>query len=331
MGTAIPQDRFSRVMASQSASRTPVYAALAGNLLIAVTKFAAAAFTGSSAMLSEGVHSVVDTGNELLLLYGMRRARQPADLERPLGYGRELYFWSFIVALLIFAVGAGVSIYEGITHILAPEPIRDFTVSYIVLGLSAVFEGASWLVALREFRPHIGSRGLLAAVRTSKDPTTFTVLFEDSAALIGLAIAFVGILTSQIYGMPELDGAGSIGIGLVLGATAVFLARETKGLLIGEQASARLEQSILAIAAQDPAVQRANGVITTHMAPDQIVVALSLEFKDEMTTPQIEACVERLEERLKQAFAQITTVFVKPQTAHTWRGRHAELRAAAEE
>lgn len=318
-------------MTSHSASRTPVYAALAGNLLIAITKFGAAYFTGSSAMLSEGVHSVVDTGNELLLLYGMRQARRPADLERPLGYGRELYFWSFIVAVLIFALGAGVSIYEGVTHILAPEPVRDFTVSYVVLGLSALFEGASWLVALREFRPHIGSRGLLAAVRTSKDPTTFTVLFEDSAALVGLTIAFIGILTSQIYHMPELDGAGSIGIGLVLGITAVFLARETKGLLIGEQASALLEKSILEIAAQDPAVQRANGVITTHMAPDQIVVALSLEFKDEMTTPQIEACVERLETRLKKEHSQIMTVFIKPQTQHAWRGRHDMLRMAGEE
>ncbi|MEO8559024.1 MAG: cation diffusion facilitator family transporter [Rhodospirillales bacterium] len=309
-------------------SRTPIYAALIGNLLIAVTKFIAATLTGSSAMLSEGVHSLVDTGNELLLLYGLRRAAQPADLERPLGYGRELYFWSFIVALLIFALGAGVSFYEGITHIFDPAPVRDATVSYVVLGLSAVFEGATWLVALREFRPHIGSRGLFAAVRQSKDPTTFTVLFEDSAALLGLAIAFFGILASQIFALPELDGAASIGIGLVLAITAVFLARETKGLLMGEPASVPLERSIVEIASADPAVQRANGVLTVHMAPDQIVVALSLEFKDEMTTPEIERCVERLERQLKEEHAHITVLFIKPQTHHTWRGQQDSLQGS---
>ncbi|WP_363281172.1 cation diffusion facilitator family transporter [Devosia sp.] len=172
-------------MAAQSGSRIVVYAALAGNFLIAVTKFIAAAFTGSSAMLSEGVHSLVDTGNELLLLYGLHRAAKPPDREHPFGHGRELYFWSFVVAVLIFALGAGVSIYEGVRHVMQPEPMENATVNYIVLGLSIVFETASWLVALREFRREKGELGYLAAIRESKDPTTFTVLVEDSVAFSG--------------------------------------------------------------------------------------------------------------------------------------------------
>src|SRR5690606_8081474 len=163
------------------------------------------------------------------------------------GYGRELYFWSFIVALLVFAVGAGVSFYEGVAHILEPAPVRNVAWTYAVLGLSMLFEGASWFVALREFRRQKGPHGYLAAVRRSKDPTTFTVLFEDSAALLGLAIAFAGIFAAQQLEVPELDGVASIGIGLVLAATAAFLARETKALLIGERASSRLERGILAL------------------------------------------------------------------------------------
>jgi cation diffusion facilitator family transporter len=314
-----------------SGSKKAVYAALAGNFLIAVTKFVAAAFTGSSAMMSEGVHSMVDTFNEVLLLYGMRRAARPPDLTQPLGYGRELYFWNFIVALLIFSVGAGISIYEGIVHILSPEAIESFNLTYIVLGLSAVFEGISWGVALREFWRIKGRKPLLEAVRESKDPTTFTVLFEDSAALLGLAIAFAGILTAQLTGIPEFDGVASIGIGLVLGITAVFLARETKSLLIGESASAMLETAILEIAGRHPAVHRANGVLTVHLGPMQVVAALSLEFRDELTAPEIEACVADLERSIRQEHAQVTTLFVKPQTSHQWRERRDRLEAVSKD
>ena len=316
-------------MAAHCTSKKAIYAALAGNLLIALTKFVAAAVTGSSAMLSEGVHSLVDTGNELLLLYGLHRSTRPPDREHPLGHGRELYFWSFIVALLVFALGAGVSFYEGVSHILRPEPISRVLVSYIVLGLSLLFEGSSWLVAFREFSRRKGRLGYIDAVRQSKDPTIFTVLFEDSAALLGLLIAFIGILAADRTGIPELDGVASIGIGLILAITAGFLARETKGLLIGEQASPKLEAAILTIAAADPAVQRANGVITVHLGPDQVVAALSAEFEDGMTAPQIEACVERIEARIKSEHSEITTLFVKPQTAQTWRGRQRRLEAAA--
>jgi cation diffusion facilitator family transporter len=316
-------------MAGHGGSKTVIYAALAGNLAIALTKFAAAFFTGSSAMLSEGVHSLVDTGNGGLLLYGMHRAARPADRTHPLGHGRELYFWSFIVALLVFALGAGVSLYEGIVHIMAPEPVANVKVNYVVLGLSFLFEGSSWLVALKEFRQQKGKQGWLQAVQSSKDPSVYTVLFEDSAALLGLIVAFAGILAAERLEMPELDGAASIGIGLILGATAIFLARESKGLLIGEPASPDVQKKVLAIAQQDPAVQRANGVLTVHMGPQEIVAGLSIEFEDHLTAPEIEACVERIEALLKKEMPEITRLFVKPQTTGTWEQRRKLIEAAS--
>jgi len=316
-------------MAGHGGSKMVIYAALAGNLAIALTKFAAAFFTGRSALLSDGVHSLVDTGNGGLLLYGMHRAARPADSTHPLGYARELYFWSFIVALLVFALGAGVSFYEGIVHIMAPEPVANVKVNYVVLGLSFLFEGSSWLVALKEFRREKGKQGWLQAVQSSKDPSVYTVLFEDSAALLGLIVAFAGILAAEQLEMPELDGAASIGIALILGATAIFLARESKGLLIGEPASPEVQKKVLAIAQQDPAVQRANGVLTVHMGPQEIVAGLSIEFEDHLTAPEIEACVERIEARLKKEMPEITRLFVKPQTTGTWEQRRKLIEAAS--
>lgn len=318
-------------MARHAGSKRVIYAALAGNLAIALTKFAAAFFTGSSAMLSEGVHSLVDTGNGGLLLHGMRRAARPADRAHPLGHGRELYFWSFIVALLVFALGAGVSFYEGVVHIMAPEPIVNARVNYIVLGLSFLFEGSSWLVALKEFRREKGSQGWFQAVRRSKDPSVYTVLFEDSAALLGLIVAFAGILASGLLEIPELDGVGSIGIAIILGATAAFLARESKGLLMGEPASPEVQRKVLAIAEDDPAVQRANGILSVHIGPEEIVAGLSIEFEDHLTAPEIEACVERLEARLKTDMPEITRLFVKPQATGTWERRRKAIAEAPEE
>jgi cation diffusion facilitator family transporter len=301
-------------MSGQSSSSKVVYAALFGNLAIAVTKLAAALYTGSSAMLSEAGHSFVDTGNEVLLLYGMRRASRLPDEAHPLGFGRELYFWSFIVAVLIFALGAGVSLYQGIAHLRHPAPIESPAVNYVVLGLSAVFEGASWRVALREFRTAKGELGYFQAVRQSKDPTTFMVLFEDSAALVGLAIAAAGTACSVAFDMPALDGAASIGIGLVLAVTASFLARESKGLLLGEGARPEVVRSIRRIAGEEPGVERVNGLLTVHMAPNQIVAALSVEFADQLTAGEIETAVANIERRLREAHPQVMTVFVKPQT-----------------
>lgn len=314
-------------MASHSGSKIVIYAALAGNIMIAVTKFIAAGFTGSSAMMSEGVHSLVDTGNELLLLYGLKRAARPPDPGHPFGYGRELYFWSFIVALLVFALGAGVSFYEGIIHVLYPEKMHDAFINYVVLGLSIVFEGTSWFVALKAFRKTKGKLGYIAAVRRSKDPTVFSILFEDSAALLGLLIALIGITVSLITGNPIFDGLASIGIAVILTMTAIFLARECKGLLLGEAALPEVQKIILEIVAADPDVQKVNGIITSQLGPDQIVANLSLEFEDHLTAPQIEDCVIRIEQHLAIVKPEVVGFFVKPQTARIWAKQREEMEA----
>jgi cation diffusion facilitator family transporter len=300
-------------MAANSSSKTVIYAALAGNLLVAVTKFIAAVFTGSSSMMSEGIHSLVDTANEGLLLYGYRRSNRRPDRHHPLGYGRELYFWSFIVALLLFALGAGVSIFEGVLHIAAPVPIMNVEVNYIVLVLSFVFEGSTWYVALRAFRKGKGHLGYLEAIRRSKDPPSFMILLEDTAALIGIGIAAGGIFAADRFKAPVVDGVASILIGIVLAITASLIARESKGLLIGERAGEEFNASIIALAQGEAGVVGANGVVTVHLAPDQIVVALSLEFSDDLRTPEIETSVVSLEARIREKHPEVVALFVKPQ------------------
>lgn len=310
-------------MASQS--KKVIYAALAGNLGIAIAKFTAAAWTGSSAMLSEGVHSLIDTGNQGLLLYGLKRSQHPPDQTHPLGYGRELYFWAFIVALLIFSLGAGVSVYEGITHILSPQKIENPNISYLVLAISFLFEGTSCFIALTEFRKEKRPGNYVNAVLESKDPTTFTVLFEDCAALIGLVIAFAGIWCAQRFDAPRLDGVASIGIGLILAFVAAVLARESKGLLIGEAAAPELQHSILAAADGDVAVDRANGVLTVHLSPRQVVANLSVEFMDALRASEIEIAVERIEAEIKRRHPEITSLFVKPQRRGAYRMAASKL------
>lgn len=306
-------------MTERASAKTAVHAALAGNVLVAATKLFAATLTGSSAMLSEAVHSFVDTGNEILLLYGMRRAALPPDAQHPFGYGRELYFWSFIVALLVFALGAGVSVYEGIGHILHPEPISDPLVSYVVLGLAGVFETGSWLVSLRQFRAAKGELGYYEAFRRSKDPPSFMVLFEDSAAIAGILIAVLGTLAAVQLHEPRFDGLASILIGVVLAVTALLLARESKSLLIGERADARLGDSILRIAAGERSVTRANGVLTMQLAPDQIIAALSIDFEDHLSAGEIEDAVSEIERLVRAAHPQVVALFVKPQTDKSYR------------
>ena len=291
-----------------------MYAALAGNLLVASTKVIAAIWTGSAAMQSEAIHSFVDSGNELLLLYGMRASMQRADPSHPLGYGRELYFWSFIVALLVFAVGAGVSIYQGVVHMRHPEPIENPMVSYVVLALAFVFEGGSWLVSLRQFASTKGDLSYYQAFRRSKDPPSFMVLFEDSAALVGIVIAAIGTFVATHGKFPMADGIASTLIGLVLAAVAILLARESKSLLIGEPANRGLREAILRIASEGDFV-KANGVITVQLAPDQILAALSLEFADSLCTPQIEEKVIDIERRINAAHPEVVSLFIKPQTA----------------
>ncbi len=246
-----------------------IFAALAGNGLIAVTKFIAFGLTGSSAMLSEGVHSVVDTGNQVLLLYGLRRAGMPPDDQFPFGHGKEVYFWSFIVAILIFAVGAGVSIYKGVHHLQHPVAIESPYINYIVLGLAMLFEGAAWYFALTEFTKAKGKWGYLKAVQRGKDPSMFVVLFEDSAAMLGLIVAAAGIFLSQITANPIYDGIASIIIGLILAATAAWLAYETKSLLIGESANKEVIQGVRKIAESHHHIQHVNEVLTLHIGTQQ--------------------------------------------------------------
>jgi cation diffusion facilitator family transporter len=305
-------------MAKETGTRSAVYAALAGNLLVGLTKIVAAMWTGSASMQSEAVHSFVDTGNELLLLYGMHRSAQRPDPSHPLGYGRELYFWSFIVALLVFALGAGVSVYQGVMHMLHPEPITDPLVNYIVLALAFVFEGGSWLISLRQFRSTQGSLGFYAAFRRSKDPPSFMVLFEDSAALVGIVIAALGTFVSTHWNVPEFDGVASVLIGLVLATIATLLARESKSLLIGEAANAGLRDSIVRVASSDGCTVKANGVLTVQLAPDQILAALSVEFADELRAPQIEELVVDIERRVQAMHPEVVSLFVKPQTNRTF-------------
>ncbi len=296
-------------------SKKVIYAALAGNTLISITKFAAAFYTGSSAMLSEGIHSLVDTGNQGLLLHGMKKAAKPADERHPFGYGVELYFWAFVVAILIFAVGSGVSIYEGIQKLLHPHPVSNPIVNFIVLGLAFVFEAGAWFVALREFNNTRGARSYLLAVRQSKDPTVFTVLFEDSAAMLGLIVAFAGLVAAEMTGIEWFDGAASVAIGIVLAGTAVLLAYETKGLLIGEAAAPELIATVETLITQEHAVVGLNELRTMHLGPHDVLVAISLDFRDTLSAADVEETTSRLEEMIKTRYADVRRVFIEAQSS----------------
>lgn len=298
---------------SHSGSRKVIFAALAGNALIAATKLSAAAVTGSSAMVSEGIHSLVDTGNQALLLVGLRRAARAADAEHPFGYGKEIYFWSFVVAIMIFAVGAGVSIYEGIHHIRHPQPIESVGLNYLVLAAAFVFEGAAWVMALREFRLTKGALGYFQAVHRSKDPTTFVVLFEDTAALVGIIVAFAGIWIGQLTGLTWLDGTASVIIGLILATAAWVLAVETKDLLIGEAAAPALQQGIRDLCVSLGDVVGVNEVLTLHMGPQSVLVNISLDFRDGATAERVETAMNELELAIKAEWPEVKQVFAKAQ------------------
>ena len=294
-----------------SGAKKSVYAALVGNLLIAITKFVAAFFTGSSAMLSEAVHSMVDTGNEVLLLYGMRQARQPADERFPFGHGKEIYFWSFVVAVLVFAMGAGVSLYEGIVHIRHPSALANPLVNYIVLGLALVFESFSWLVAYKQFREEKGEMTLLQAIHRGKDPIVFTVLLEDSAALLGLLVALAGISLGQWTGNPVYDGAASIVIGVILAAVAFWLAYESKGLLIGESAGREVVAGIRAVIRNNPSVDKVNEILSMHMGPDFILVNISLNVSTEADRAQVHFLFDTIDDDIKRQFPKVQRVFIE--------------------
>lgn len=294
-----------------SESRTAIFAAIAGNLAIAVTKFVAAGFTGSSAMLSEGIHSLVDTGNGALLLLGVRKSQKPPDAAHPFGHGKELYFWSLIVAILIFALGGGMSVYEGVIHVAHPYQIKDPTWNYVVLGFAIIFESISFYFALKAFRKEMGNQGIWRTVHTSKDPTTFTILFEDTAALLGLLVAFVGIFLGHHLNNPYLDGVASITIGVILGVVAGFLAYESKGLLIGEGVDPQTLASIRAIAGAEPAVIEVRKALTMHFGPQEVLLTLDIRFQKELTTSEIAAAIDELEEKIRDRHQEVKYIFIE--------------------
>jgi cation diffusion facilitator family transporter len=286
--------------------------AFGANLGIAVSKFAAAAVTGSSAMLTEGVHSVVDSFNQLLLIWGRRQARKPADEVHPFGYGRELYFWSFVVAVLVFALGAGVSVYEGVIHILHPEAAVSPLIAYGVLLVALLLEGWSTLAAFREFRAAKGPLGWWEAVRRSKDPPAFIVLLENGAAMAGLVAAALGLFLAQLTGDPWYDGAASIVIGIILGLTAALLAVESKALLIGEAAEPELVEGLRAIAAGRPGVAGIGQILTIHSAPDQITALMSVDFDDSIVAREVERIVCTVEEEVARLWPQVKRLYIRP-------------------
>ncbi len=298
-------------MAGHGGNRV-ILTALAANVGIAIAKFVAAAITGSSAMVTEGVHSLVDSTNHVLLLYGSKRSRKPADAMHPLGYGRELYFWSFVVAILVFSLGAGISLYEGILHIIDPEPTSDVTVAFVVLGVAAALESWSTWEAMREFNLARGSKNIFAAVRDTKDAPTLIVLLENAGALIGLAAAAAGIALAHWTGNPVWDGAASVVIGLVLGAIAMLLLFEAKGLLIGESADPELVAAIRACAEGHASVCAVHEVITVHHAPNMVVTVISADFDDSILAREVEQAARDIESAVSGKFPIVARVYVRP-------------------
>jgi len=296
-----------------ASSKNSIYSALAANLLIAVTKFAAGLFSNSAAMISEGIHSLVDTINQVLLLFGLKRSKKPADASRPFGYGRELYFYSFIVSILIFGLGGGISIYQGIIHIIEPENLGDPTWNYVVLALSVVFEGTSLVIATKEFNKVRGTDSWWTAIVKSKDPSNFLVLFEDGAAVIGLFIVMICMFFSHRYHMPQLDGLASLLVGCLLVGVSLILARESRSLLLGEGISDDSRQKITVITEKDPAVSKVLRMISSYQAPEDVVLMLIVAFKENLDTHDINEAIERIRLAIKKEFSLVNFVIIQPE------------------
>jgi cation diffusion facilitator family transporter len=292
-----------------SESKVAIIAAILGNVAIAITKFVAAAFTGSSAMLSEGIHSLVDTGNGGLMLLGIHKSQKAPDVEHPFGHGKELYFWSLIVSIAVFALGCGMSIYEGITHLREPGRMANESWNYAVLGVAVVFESITWLFGWKAFRSVQGRRGIIEAIHQSKDPSSFLVFFEDSAALLGLGIAFAGIFLGQQLNNPYTDGIASILIGLVLGLVSFFLAFESKGLLIGEGVDRATLNELRALIKADPGVAHLGSLLTMHFGPHEVLLTIELKFRDNLSAVGVREAVRRLQKQIRQEHPDITRIF----------------------
>ncbi|PJJ53069.1 cation diffusion facilitator family transporter [Hymenobacter chitinivorans] len=295
-----------------SSSKLVVYGAIGANVAIAISKFVAAYFTGSSAMLSEGIHSLVDSGNGLLILWGLHRSEQPADEQHPFGHSKELYFWTVIVAVLVFSVGGGLSLYKGWEHIQQPAPLSDPTWNYWVLGLAMLFEGIACLLAFREFQKTRGNVGFWQALRASKDPAVFAILLEDLAALVGLVIALAGVFFGHLLQNLYLDGAASMTIGLLLICMAVFMLREAKGLLVGEGVDAPTLARLSALAAADPAVAQVRNPLSMYLGPTDAFLALDVEFRRELSVVEVEQAVDRLQDAVRATHPEFRRIFIEP-------------------
>lgn len=292
-------------------SKIAIYAALSANIGIAAIKFIAAAFTGSSSMLSEGIHSTVDSTNQLLLLLGINKSKKPADDTHPFGYGQELYFWTLIVSVLIFGIGGGMSVYEGIVHINHPEAMSNSTWNYIVFGFSALFEGTSFIISIRKFIKQRGADNFWKKLRSSKDPSLFVIIYEDGAALAGLFIAFCGVFLTSYFQRPEIDGIASILIGLLLAIVAVILISESRHLLIGESAHKEKVQDIYEIVNSDDDVYKLYKPFTMQMGPGEVLLALDVNFNPALSNEQIMEAVQRLEKKIMNKFPDVKQIFIE--------------------
>ena len=293
-------------------SKPAIYASIGANVIIAITKLVTAALTGSSAMIAEGLHSLVDAGDGTLLLVGRARARRPADAQHPFGHGKELYFWTLIVAMIFFAVGGGVSVYEGVLHMMHPEPLRNPMPAYIVLAIAAVFDGGSLVIGWRTMREAAPGRTLFEVVHHGKDPSLFTVVLEDIADIVGIVIAFLGVWLGHRLGLPFLDGAASIAIGLVLAAVAVILASQSRGLLVGERAHDEAIAVVHRVAADDPAIRRVERPLTMQLGPDEVLLTLEIELRPDLTASEVAATIVRFEERVREQRPEVHHIFAEP-------------------
>ncbi|HTM10847.1 MAG TPA: cation diffusion facilitator family transporter [Verrucomicrobiae bacterium] len=295
----------------EAESSTAIYAAIAANVAIAASKFVAAAFTGSAAMVAEGVHSLVDTGNGALLLLGRRQSRKPADADHPFGYGKELYFWTLIVAIEIFGIGGGVSIYEGVLHVWHPVEFVNPVWNYAALGFAFVAESVSFMFASKAFIVEKGERTIWRTVRASKDPTTFAVLFEDGAAILGLVVAFIGVFLAHRLHNPYFDAGASIVIGGILAAVAVLLAYESKGLLVGEGVDPDMLRDIRRLSESDPGVISVKRAMTMHFGPDTILLAMDIRFRPDISAAELERTVDRVEKKIRDRHPEVKHIFIE--------------------
>lgn len=296
---------------AQSNSRLAILGALASNVAIAIVKFIAAGITGSSAMISEGIHSLVDSANTALLLFGLKRSNRAPDPQHPFGYGKELYFWTLVVATSLFAIGGGMSIYEGIEHMQHPEPLTDPLWNYIVLACGLVFSIFSFVVAYREFKKSNEGKSVWRAIKDSKDPGTFAILFEDTADILGMFVAFLGVYLGHALENPYIDGAASIVIGLILCITSFMLAYETKGLLIGESADPEVLKKITELTLTDAAVEYVKPPLTMHIGASSILLALGISFKKDLTAEQVAEAIDRIEVNIRANYPDVQRIYIE--------------------